>query len=448
MSFDGAVAKRRAGVLSCSAITLLVLVVSACVAIAIVSRVTLGGDSERLVGSYGAAFLGRMVKRLEGGVAVGEGGGGGSLRAAPAAPLRGTLGDPDPIHIAWTLCGDPNEVEKDHYGLLGVKSLLMSKAHSPGAERHYVFHFVVNIPEGQLFNTTRLNWEVYRALRREVAAGRVTFHIYHISELDRAVQAVLGPTNPNRAIPHHFFKNCAASRLKLPFLLGGKVDRILYIDWDAVTLCDLTRLWAHWDSLRDTPNAVVGFALNDPSGVSDRDAYRMYNRPRHAELGSINSGVMMLHIGRLHARQRAGTIAYWDALRGIIASRVNVTGKTEVDYWTLTKAFPYGDQDVFNALFAAPTAEAPWGHPEWLFVLPEQYNVCIDPPFLEDMAGHTTVRASFARPPPCVVHYCGNRLHSNDGSDMLDVRDPTQATWVYFRHWQLEKPEEPPGFTG
>ena len=414
---------------------------------AVAARVTLG--SEHRGGSV-ATFLARRLELVSdggsGGVRGGVSGGvsGGSAPAAPPAPRLG--GDPDPIHIAWTLCGDPNEIEKDHMGLLGVKSILMSKAHAPGSERHYVFHFIVNVSPGQFFNTTKLNWEVWRALQREVAAGRVSYHLYHIAELDRAVQAVLGPGDPNRAVPHHFFKNCAASRVKLPFLLGGVVERVIYMDWDAVALCDLTRLWAQWDALRDAPDAFVGFALNDPSGVSERDQYRMWNMPRHATLGSINSGVMLMHIGRMHARGRTGTLAFWGAVAGVIAERVNVTGKTEVDYWTLTKAFPLGDQDVFNALFAAPSAAHPWGHPEWLFVLPEQYNVCIDAPFLDDMAGHTNVRASFARPPPCVIHYCGNRLHTLDGTEWLDIRDPIQATYIYFRFYPLEKPADPPGF--
>jgi hypothetical protein len=208
--------------------------------------------------------------------------------AAEAAPaLRGTLGDPDPIHLAFSLCGNPNEIEKDHYGLLFVKSLLLAKEHNAGSGRHYVFHVVTNVVEEELFNTTRLNWEVYRALQKEVAAGLVSYHVYSLTDLDSAARVVLGGQDPNLAVPHHIFKNCAASRMKLPFLLGGRVERLLYIDWDAVTFCDLTRLWAHWANF--DAQQLLGFAPADPSGVSERDVYRINNLPRHPTLGAVNS---------------------------------------------------------------------------------------------------------------------------------------------------------------
>jgi hypothetical protein len=76
--------------------------------------------------------------------------------------------------------------------------------------------------------------------------------------------------------------------------------------------------------------------------------------PRHPTLGSVNSGAMMMHIGRLHAAGGAGARAFWAACAGILKSRANITGGPE-DYWRLTAAFPLGDQDLLNALFAAPT---------------------------------------------------------------------------------------------
>ena len=435
--------------------TLLVLVCIVVVAIIAGAFVTLGGGDEHRMGV--GVFLSRVARRLEAsgrglgsggsggagsGVGNSESGDGGSTPTPSRAPLRGTLSDPDPIHIAITLCGNPNEVEQDHYGLLVVKSILMSKAHSPGAERHYVFHILINISEEELFNTTRLNYETYRAMRRQQAAGLISFHVYHITQLDRAVQAALGPTNPNLAVPHHIFKNCAASRIKLPFLLGGLVDRVLYLDWDSVALCDLVRLWDMWKSPRVTqhPNAIIGFAHNDPSGVSDRDTYRIWNLTRPPQ-GSINSGVMLMHLGRMHANDRTLTRAFWSATRDVIAEKVNITGNAETDYWSTLKAFPLGDQDILNALFSSPSTSP------WLFILPPASNVCIDPPFLEEMDGHTTVRPDFTdRPPPCIIHYCGNRLFpTSRGAQALPLEDPTQATFMYFKYWALEKPMEPPG---
>lgn len=366
--------------------------------------------------------------------------------ASPRPPRLGTLDDPDPIHIVYTLCGNPNEVEKDHYGLLGVKSLLMAKANNEGERRHYIFHILTNVVEEELFNTTYLNWEVYRAMVKEARAGLITFHVYHIDDLDKAVQATLGPTvNPNLMVPHHIFKNCAASRLKLPFLLGGVVERVIYLDWDSVCMCDLTRLWDEWD--RFSPTATLGFANADPSQVSERDTYREWNMPRHMTLGSINSGVMLMHIGRLHAAGQKGTRAFWASAAGIIRSRANITGGPQ-DYWDLTKAFPLGDQDLLNMLFAPLTDTAPWGHPEWLHVIPPQYNYCIDPPWLEDLAEveHIPIAGYPGPSRPCVIHFCGNRIMPNSkGAEYLHVTDSVQASFMYIKYWQLERRDKPPG---
>ena len=386
-------------------------------------------------GSDGAG----AIMAVEQGAVVGVGGGGGSA--------LGTRGDPDPLHIVFTLCGNPNEVEKDHYGLLSLKSILMAKEHNPGSFRHYVFHLVVNIGEEELYNVTYLNWEVYRAMVREARAGLISFHTYHIRELDRATRAALGGADPNMAVPHHIFKNCAATRIKLPFLLGGKVDRVLYLDWDTVAMCDLTRLWDHWG--RFGTQQILGFASADPSGASERDVYRVWDMLRHPTLGAINSGVMLMDIGKMYA---GGTFAlaleFWRAVSAVIRSKVNVTG-TPQDYWDLTRAFVLGDQDILNAMFAENgKRNVTWGHPEWLYIIPPQYNWCIDPVFPELLQelGRTPAEGYTRRPAPCIHHFCGNRIMSNDlGKEYLPVTDPTQATFMYIKHWELERREKPPG---
>ena len=133
-------------------------------------------------------------------------------------------------------------------------------------------------------------------------------------------------------------------------------------------------------------------------------------------------------------------------MAGILRARANITGGPQ-DYWELTRAFPLGDQDLLNMLFAAPTPAAPHGHPELLALIPFEYNYCIDPPWLEDLADvqHTPFAAYAAAggpPRPCVIHYCGNRLMSNDaGKEFLDVRDPIQASFMWVMHWPLVRPE-------
>ena len=403
-------------------------------------------------GGGGEGGVATLLRSLGVGQSLGGGGGGGGAREEVVkVPLRpsprpGTLDDPDPIHIVYTLCGNPNEIEKDHYGLLGVKSLLMAKADNAGSLRHYVFHILTNVGEEELFNTTFLNWEVYRAMQKEARAGLITFHIYNIKELDESVKNALGDgVNPNLMVPHHIFKNCAASRLKLPFLLGGLVERVIYLDWDSVCMCDLTRLWDEWK--RFSLTATLGFAHADPSQASERDTYRVWDQPRHPTLGSINSGVMLMHIGRLHADGRAGTRAFWTSAAGILRSRANITGGPQ-DYWELTKAFPLGDQDLLNALFAAKSPTAPFGHPEWLHIIPPQYNFCIDPPWLEDLQDveHIPIQGYKGPSRPCVIHFCGNRIMTNTkGEEYLPVTDAVQASFMYIKYWQIERRENPPG---
>ena len=60
--------------------------------------------------------------------------------------------------------------------------------------------------------------------------------------------------------------------------------------------------------------------------------------------------------------------------------------------------------------------------------------------------GHTPLPSYKRRPAPCVHHFCGNRLMSNErGKEFLDVTDPTQGLFMYIKHWELERHETPPG---
>ena len=343
---------------------------------------------------------GAVKRAWEGGISKGSVTSGPALIGVPI-PGRGTRDDPDPIHIVYTVCGNPNEIERDLFGLLNLKSLLMAKEHNAGSERHYHFHIITNVPEQELFNTTRLNYEVWRKLVKEGITGHSSFSVIQIKELDDAVVRVLGVDRPNLEVPHHIFKNCAASRVKLPFLLGGKVDRILYMDWDTVAMCDLTGLWEQWAHF--SKEQILGFARFDPSGVSPRDIYREWKLDSPAD-GAVNSGVMLMHIGKMHADNFRVAREWWAGNAAIIRSRANVTGDLAADYWQLTKAFPLGDQDIFNALLKK--------RPEWLYYFPFHYNWCIDPPFFEDMSPEDKVnkRADYTEHPvPCVIHFCGNK---------------------------------------
>ena len=71
--------------------------------------------------------------------------------------------------------------------------------------------------------------------------------------------------------------------------------------------------------------------------------------------------------------------------------------------------------------------------------------------FPEDVRAlrRTPVQGYDRRPAPCIHHYYGNRLMSNErGKEFPDVRDPTQATFMYIKNWQLGKHVKPPGMRG
>jgi hypothetical protein len=171
--------------------------------------------------------------------------------------------------------------------------------------------------------------------------------------------------------------------------------------------------------------------------------YLVWDMPR-LPTGSVNSGVMLWHIVRMARGGGHLARAFFEGAAAVIRARVNLTGG-EADYWALVKVFPLGDQDILNAMLAA--------RPEWLYVLPPEYNACVDAPFPEDVAAIAEEKGLVpragatqgSRAPPCIIHFCGNRLMSPSGAEWLDVKDPVQASYMYTRFYPIEKPAEPPG---
>jgi len=281
---------------------------------------------------------------------------------------------------------------------------------------------------------------VLRALRRD---PRVRVSLRDVAELDAAA-ARHGVKDPER-VPHNIFKNCASSRLKLPFLLDELgIRRAIYLDWDTVVLCDLSLLWAEFERFA-AAGAAVGFAQSDPTGVSGLDHYRDWDLPRHPTAGSVNSGVMLVDVPAL-MRVKAD---YWAAVEAIIWGRVDLSqvrpGDGDALYWAFTKAFPLGDQDVLNCLLARM--------PQLLRVLPPEYNFCLEWPFLEDMpTDHPDATAQQRAPAerrrmPCVLHYCGAKLlPTAAGEATLPCDNPWKASHMFVKHFQLESHRVlPPG---
>lgn len=334
----------------------------------------------------------------------------------PGAVAPAHVVQTETVHVVVTACGNPSELEKEHYGLLTIKSMLMARASGANPRRPFHFHVVANVLADELLNSTKVNWDVSRYIKRNPNLQLTT---YTIDDMDRAAAAA-GVFNVTE-VPHHVFKSCSASRLKLPFLLKD-VPRALYIDWDSVTTCDVALFWDLWaePSMGWAPEtgavgpgvgtALFGMALNDPTGVSTKDTYRenIETRPRN---GGVGAGVMMWNFAALRNGDDGKMLGeYWGALQKLIHEKVPFGA----DYWVLTKAFPLGDQDMLNVLLS------PSRHPEWLAMLPSRWNSCME--LFVPLADSRKV--GFEPTLPCITHFCGGWL-VNDARYMAVPDSPS-----------------------
>lgn len=367
-----------------------------------------------------------------------------SLHPPPVPPM-------ETIHIAYTACGIPNDIEEDMFGLLSLKSVLLARANSFALSRYrYMFHIISSYSMGDLLNTTIINYDVRKAIEND---PNVDMRIYSLDELDNAVRK-LGD-NPD-LIPHTIFKPCAASRLKLPYILyyqhqlyqqndyvslskyyEGKLGKfydlpssIIYLDWDTLVTCDLVRLYEQFQYFNSSQ--YIGFALNDPTGQSEKDIYKEWNLPRPVQ-GAISSGVMMLDLDKMFRNNQQLLHQYWLSLYQVLEEKVpNVT---KADFWTLTNAFPLGDQDVLNVYLHK--------YNDKLYIIPPEYNWC-----LADLVPFRTYKEKYSvhRPIPCIYHVCGQRLFS----DMMKQNDSPDDKYLkhlfnYVKYAHIGIPETPPG---
>jgi hypothetical protein len=367
---------------------------------------------------------------------------GRALRSGPASqqqppPLQQL--PEDTIHIAVTACGNPSPQESEYYGLLSLKSLLMARALTPARNRSYAFHIVTDVSAEELFGAHKVNFDVQRLVAAEPAL--LSLHLYQAQAVD-ASAARLGLAHA-ASVPHTIFKNCAAARLKLPLFLPPSIPRLLYLDWDLVALSDLTELWGEFQALEAShPAATLGMALNDPTGISSKDSYRQGSSgqqpaaPPCPSAGSVNSGVMLWQLARIHSR---GLAVWWEQLTGIVGQSVELE---KAEYWSLTKAFPLGDQDIVNKLLS------PAYHPEYLHLLPPKYNYCLvealPPAWVDSRAA-----AAFRRQMPHIVHFCGSRLTQEgmreDGQGASVQDKATKALYDFYTHYVVLDALQPSG---
>ena len=370
------------------------LVLAALAVVALAALALLGSGS----GAGGiAAGAARLLRRVRAPPPVllrrtAAASGASAAAAAAGGGTDGAAAADEPIHVAWTSCGMPNEFEPDVLGLLSLKSLLIARANAQ-PRRRYVLHVLSNDRRDVVLRTSQLHWDVARYAAAD--PGGLELRFYNLRDLDASVAAFGGD---GQLFPDTAFKVCAASRLKLPFALGRDVDRLIYLDWDTVLLCDLSRLWE--ELRRFSPRELFGFALNDPTGLSTKDAYRGSSAIATPPRGGVSSGVMLLNVAALRADGGRELRDYHDRVMGVIGARIpNVTMRR--DFWALSEAFPLGDQDILNEYLAQ--------RPDALRVIAPEWNSCL----IEGVPYAQLRRAGIERPVPCVVHMCGQRLFTD-----------------------------------
>jgi hypothetical protein len=369
----------------------------------------------------------------------------------PPLPLRAAPppAEEDPIVVVYVACSHPDPTDPEYFGLLSAKSLLLARAQTAAAARRYDLHVVTNVPAAEFFNTSKVNWDVQRLVARDPLL-RLTVH--SVADVDASVAAFDGALPRAAGVESTIFKSCAAARLKFPFFFAS-LARAIYMDWDSVALCDLTELWAAFDAPGWGADAVVGMALNDPTGVSSKDLYRGAPARRPAA-GGLSSGVMLWRFDRLRARGGGALRRYWRAVVGVVEAGVNFSGPAfapgapdDAPFWALTKAFPLGDQDILNALFAPGAGGVPLA---WLAPpLPPRFNWC-----LADAAPPAALDAAGWRRPlgPCVVHFCGARLSqpwvmAEEGDEHGTQHAAAVHLAEYFRSVVVLDGAPPPGLS-
>ena len=334
-----------------------------------------------LLGFALCLLLTQVVDRFSGGGrgghlgGVGVGGiyyGSSSWLTSSAVAVRVAL-DEDPIHIFHTVCAWGVE-PKDYgfSGLLAMKSILMARARGASKRRRYHFHVAVDEHMRAAIGNPA-EWEEMADVLDYVAnrtEGRVTISWYNVEDVVAAAAAVVGAPSAG-AVPLAMFQQCSTLRLFLPFIGGplAGVDRVLYLDYDVVDLCDLELMWAE-ELADDWPtSAVLSFANEGPHPLFPTIYMKNPGQPDQKRLPSadiyfagFNAGVAAVRLDRW----RAVAVDYWADVVDIVATG----GYAAFNESTATAGGPnglyYADQDILNLLSAR--------HPAWFRVLPLRYN--------------------------------------------------------------------------
>jgi lipopolysaccharide biosynthesis glycosyltransferase len=352
------------------------------------------------------------------------------LRKAPAftaLPTPVVASATRTVHIAMSLCSIVTADGKPAGpGLVALKSILLSDAQhgdwraGPGRTAlRLEFYLVVD-------SVTQQAWDSGHAVFAEIRAlvewhpQRYVLHFVNADSLATGVAEAIAEeaaANPGAAggagaagtVNINMFAKCSGARLYLPLVLRH-LPRVIYLDYDTVTLCDIVRLDDEFD--RFAPGAALGMVLEDPTGGRWADGwYTRHNLP--VVQGGANAGVFLFDVQRL--RNATGSLtAYWTtvvrvASQGSFLALVGERYKRVADL---------GDQDVLNVML--------YQQPSLLHVIPHRWSI---------MAPAVRIRITvpdYVPEPPCLVHYNGQGY--NHGFEPERVGN---GAFIFIRDWQM-----------
>ena len=334
-----------------------------------------------------------------------------------AAPSSDDAGKATTVHVALAACGPGF----DRIGLTVVKSVLLARARSVDPERRLHVHVIVEDDMKRAFSDFRQHAAFVSAHPAVVdvleyiadhTRGRVELTPHSLGELGRAVSNHVGPAAAAN-ISDNLFKPCAAARLKLPYAHAlANVPRLLYVDTDAVALCDIAQLW---DGFAWPARALFAATMEAPH----RGAPSMYqNLPSAFGGAGLNSGVLFFHLERMRA---AGLSNVWREAAAVAQS----TGYAgAAPYWKNNGLY-FGDQDILNIMFS------PARRPEWLAELDMRWNWR----WPGSTAGNLRDGAppGYVPPAPCIEHF-----NAGQWAAPADSKQPTRAgLFKYVAHARL-----------
>lgn len=211
------------------------------------------------------------------------------------------------------------------------------------------------------------------------------------------------------------FGRCSGARLFIPLAFAAISSRVIYLDYDTVTLCDIRRLAALFDKF--LPGAAIGAASEDPTGGHFVTWYVEKKLPVPLP-GGLNAGIILFDLA--HLRNTLGLLPYITEVLAII----NGGG-----YKTLPNLTHYGlelgDQDVINLLILR--------HPSLLHTLPTSWHTL--------WPGTALWRSlpTYVPAPPCIVHYNSKGYTVAEPSD----RRIGNTLFRYAKSWPMVNPDRP-----